>query len=78
MKPKRVTPSKLEVRKLRKMFEIDASLQTRGDTELHHSPVWDLIHLIQGVQYWTWRIVRANKDGGHGLVLGRQRNWNFG
>ena len=34
MKPKRGTPSKSEVRKLRKMFEIDASLQTRGDTEL--------------------------------------------
>ena len=34
MKHKRGTPSKLEVKKLRKIFENDASLQTGGYTEL--------------------------------------------
>jgi hypothetical protein len=39
MKPKRETPSKLtNVRKLRKMFELDASSPTRGCTELLTQP----------------------------------------
>ena len=51
--------------------------QHGGTQSCYHSPVLDLIHLIRGGQDWTWKIVWVNQDGGHGLVLGRQRNWNF-
>ena len=54
VKHKRGTPSKLEVKKLRQIFENDIHYRQGGTRSCYHSPVWDL---IRGLQDWARRIV---------------------